>query len=173
MSQSSNDQIPFFLIVLGAILGIVAVLFAFFLWLNFRAVFVILALMLAWYFVGKSFSKTITSHDVKHEEENALLAVAIVQLEEKTAATEKSHKEESAEARDTVHKKMENSISELEKEMQEVYAAAGLFDLKMLRTRAANEIFGLGAMDGTIEELKKAAQAIQYSGNGDKDDLSG
>ena len=148
------------LVILGLTFGVVAVIFAFFLWEYFRLVFVLLALMLVWHFMGKLFSRHITSIDTLREKEDANLALELAGLEERSAAFLQNNQQEREQARQDTLKGMAVSINSLEEEIQGLKAEAELFDLKLLRSNTAHEIFEMKDIGEKMAALKKLQKGV-------------
>ena len=156
----SEGPVLIFLVILALILGVVAVIFAVFLWEYYRIVFVFLALMLIWYWLGKLFSRHITSIDTLREKEDENLALELAGLEERSTAFLQNNQQERENARQETLKGMTASINSLEEEIQGLNAEAELFDLKLLRSNTAHEIFEMKDIGEKMSALKKMQKGV-------------
>ena len=156
----SDGPVQIFLVILALTLGVVAVVFAMFLWMYYRIVFVFLALMLIWYLLGKLFSRHVTSVDALREKEDANLTLAIAGLEEQSTVFWVKNQQEREQARQDTLKGMASSINSLEDEIQGLNAEAELFNLKLLRSNTAQEIFKLEDIAEKMSALKKLQKGV-------------
>ncbi len=156
----SEGTVQIFLVILALTLGVMAVIFAVFLWEYYRIVFVFLALMPIWYFMGKLFSRHITSIDTLREKEDENLALELAGLEERSTAFLQNNQQERENARQETLKGLAASINSLEEEIQGLNAEAELFDLKLLRSNTAHEIFEMKDIAEKMTALKKMQKEV-------------
>lgn len=156
----SEGPVLVFLVILGLTLGVAAVIFAIFLWDYFRIVFVFLALMLVWNFMGKLYSRQITRIDTLQEKEDGTLVAELAGLQQRSNAFLEKNQRERQQARQDTLNDMTASIKSLEDEIQGLNAEAALFDLKLLRSNTAHEIFEMKDIGEKLSALKKMQKGV-------------
>jgi hypothetical protein len=160
MSRTSDDRALVFMLFLGLTFGGVAIVFAYYLWEYARIVFIMVALMLAWYFLGKSLSRNIARCDISREEADAHLTSELARIEDQARIFVENTQAEQGKARHAVVKEMGDAISGLENVIQELSATAGLFNLKLLQSRTAHEIFKLNDIEEKMEVLRSIRDGV-------------
>jgi hypothetical protein len=161
MKRTSDDRALVFMLFLGLTFGWVALIFGYYLWLYARVVFVMVALMLAWYFLGKSLSKKITRQDILREEADAQLTSKLAQIEEQARIFAANTQEEQGKARNVVASEMDDAILGLDKKIQELSATEDLFNMKLLQSRTAHEIFGLKDIEEKMAALRNMRDGVK------------
>jgi uncharacterized membrane protein YhiD involved in acid resistance len=110
--------------------------------------------VLAWYFLGRSLSAHVTEYDQAREDADRRLAEAQEELEERARQLRERNERARRESRQAALDEMDARIAALEAEAGEIRRLAGLFELKMLRSRPAREVLPLSELDTSIEALK-------------------